>query len=512
MKKTSIILLAFILLKFLLQLFAIDSGYDLHRDEYLHIDLGNHLAWGYSSVPPFTSWISYIIILFGKSIFWVKFFPALFGALTLFIVWKTVEELKGGLFAMVLASVAVVFSALVRINTLYQPNSLDILFWTLTFYCIIKFIQSKDKKWLYVTAISFAFGFLNKYNIAFMLLGLFPALLITSHRKIFLNKHFYYAMLLAVGIISPNLLWQYQNDFPVFRHLSTLAETQLVNFRRSDFLIEQILFFSGSLLVWITAIVAFFKYDPFKKYSVFFWTYLFTIAIYLYFSAKPYYALGLYPVLHAFGSVYLENLLRNGWQKYLKPLFLASPLLVFVIVYPIVLPMLSPQEIEQRADEFKAMGLTRWEDGQDHLLPQDFADMIGWQELAGLVDSAISRIEKKHYALIHCDNYGQAGAINFYSKQDYTEALTMSSDYLNWYDIEKLEFKSVVLVKGEWDDDINRERERALFDSVAYIGEIKNKYAREKGTRVYLLTQPKYSINDVLEKEIQKLKNVRHNP
>jgi Dolichyl-phosphate-mannose-protein mannosyltransferase len=502
MNKNSILLLSFIVLKLILQYFAIDPVYDLHRDEYLHIDLGYHLAWGYSSVPPFTSWISLIIILLGKSVFWVKFFPAVFGALTLVIAWKIVEELGGQFYARILTATGIIFSLLLRINTLYQPNSPDIFFWTLTFYFIIKYIKSEDVKWLYATAISFAFGFLNKYNIAFMLLGLFPALLITRQRRLFTKKHFYYAILTALLLILPNLIWQYLNDFPVISHLSTLAETQLVNFRRSDFLTEQLLFFSGSLAVWLAAFVAYFRYEPVKKYVLFFWTYLFTIVVYLFFSAKGYYTLGLYPALIAFGSVYLEHLLQKGWLRFIKVLLIVSPLIVIWTVYPLILPVLSPAEIVKRNKEFKEMGLTRWEDGQDHLLPQDFADMLGWRELAVMVDSAFTQIEKKHYTLIHCDNYCQAGAINFYSKQPYSEALTMSSDYINWYDIEKLEFKNVVLVK-EAHNEINLQRERALFDSIAYIGEIKNPYAREHGSRVYLLTKPRYSINDILEKELQ---------
>ena len=80
MSKKSIILLFFVLLKFVLQYFAINPVYELHRDEFLHLDLGKHLAWGYTSVPPVTSWISYVILILGNSVFWVKFFPALFGA------------------------------------------------------------------------------------------------------------------------------------------------------------------------------------------------------------------------------------------------------------------------------------------------------------------------------------------------------------------------------------------------------------------------------------------------
>src|SRR6186713_3711410 len=101
MTKKTIILLSFIALKFLLQYLLLSPEYDLQRDEYLHLDQAHHLAWGYLSVPPFTSWISYIIYLLGNSVFWVKFFPALFGALTIVVVWKTIEELKGSLFALV---------------------------------------------------------------------------------------------------------------------------------------------------------------------------------------------------------------------------------------------------------------------------------------------------------------------------------------------------------------------------------------------------------------------------
>ena len=166
MKKT-IILWLFILIKFGLHCVIIGTGYDLHRDEYLHLDQAKHLAWGYLSVPPFTSWISYLILLLGNSVFWVKFFPALFGVLTMVVVWKAIEALKGGLFALILGATAVTFSVLLRINMLYQPSSADVFFWTLLYFSVLKYIESEDNKWLYLTAAVLGFGFLNKYNIIF---------------------------------------------------------------------------------------------------------------------------------------------------------------------------------------------------------------------------------------------------------------------------------------------------------------------------------------------------------
>src|SRR5271156_481141 len=101
MSRKSAVLLFFVVLKFVLQFVVISPEYELHRDEYLHLDQGKHLAWGYLSLPPFTSWISWIILHLGNSVFWVKFFPALFGALTIVLVWKIIEELKGDWFALI---------------------------------------------------------------------------------------------------------------------------------------------------------------------------------------------------------------------------------------------------------------------------------------------------------------------------------------------------------------------------------------------------------------------------
>src|SRR6187549_2735028 len=116
--KKNFILAGFILVKFILQYTLINPAYDLQRDEYLHLDQANHLAWGFESVPPFTSWVSFIILHLGNTLFWIKFFPVLFGALTILVVWKTVEALNGNLFAMVLAAIAVLCSVLPRINIL----------------------------------------------------------------------------------------------------------------------------------------------------------------------------------------------------------------------------------------------------------------------------------------------------------------------------------------------------------------------------------------------------------
>jgi len=483
----------------------ISPEYELQRDEFLHLDQANHLAWGYFSVPPVTSWISLIIKILGNSVFWVKFFPALFGALTITIVWKTIEELKGNTYALILCATCVLFSALLRLNTLYQPNSLDILCWTTFFYLVIKYINSEEQKWLYAIAIVFAIGFLNKYNMMFLLFGLVPAVLLTQQRKVLKKKGFYLAVLLALILVLPNLLWQYQHDFPVIRHLKELSDTQLVHVDRIGFLTSQLLFFFGSLIVILAGFYALLFYRPYKNYRLFFWAFLFTISAFLYFKAKDYYAIGLYPIYIAFGSVFLGNILEHGWKKYLRLVLIAFLLLFFIPMYNLVFPNKSPEYIVENTQRYKAMGMLRWEDGKDHEIPQDFADMLGWKELASKVDMAYSSIPNPIETLVLCDNYGQAGAINFYSKKG-IQAVSFNADYINWFNLDQ-KYTNIIRV-------INyREREKEFLETSSYfktatvVDSITNKFAREKGTTICTFIGAQGDVNEVIKSEINERLN-----
>ncbi|SOC78809.1 Dolichyl-phosphate-mannose-protein mannosyltransferase [Salinimicrobium sediminis] len=500
-----LILIGFVMLKFFLQYQLIHPVYELHRDEFLHLDLGHHLAGGYASVPPFTAWISRIIFLLGNSVFWVKFFPALFGALTMVVVWEAIRELKGNLFALVLGATGVLLSAILRLNTLYQPNSFDILCWTTLYFIIIKYFNSEQPKWLFWGAFIFALGFLNKYNIVFLVLGFLPAVLLTGQRKIFRKKKLYLSLLLALVLILPNLLWQYNNDFPVVDHMRNLAEMQLVNVSRKDFLVTQILFFLGSLLTNIAGLYALIKYEPFKKFRSFLWAFFLTLAVFLYFQAKPYYAIGLYPVYIAFGAVYLEKILKGGWKRYLRPVVIGIPVVVFIPMFGVVFPNKAPEEIIANSEKYKELGMLRWEDGKDHEIPQDFADMLGWKELARKVDSVYRNIPEKEQTLVFADNYGQAGAINFYTDEG-IKAVSFSADYINWFNLDRPYFNLIrIRDYEEGEDDLP---EAAFFEKVILADSITHPYAREHKTRIYFLEGAKFDMNQKIKEEIAKEKNL----
>ncbi|MTH16366.1 glycosyltransferase family 39 protein [Flavobacterium sp. LC2016-01] len=505
MTKKTFILIGFIILKFALQYILLSPEYDLQRDEYLHLDQAHHLAWGYLSVPPVTSWFSYIIYLLGNSVFWVKFFPALFGVLTLLVVWKTIEVLKGNLFALILGATCILLSSLLRLNMLFQPNSLDILCWTAFYFAVIQYINTEKVKWLYTGAIIFAFGFLNKYNILFLLIGLLPVLLLSKQRKIVGDKNLYFALILGLILIFPNLLWQYNNHFPIVHHMKELAETQLVNVDRAGFLKEQLLFFIGGFIVILSSFYALLFYKPFTNYRFFFASIIFTLLVFIYFKAKAYYAIGLYPIYIAFGAVFLGEISKTGWKRFLQPVLILIPLLLFIPIYKVAFPNKTPEEITAKPERYKKLGMLRWEDGKDHELPQDFADMLGWKELARKTDSVYALFPKSENTLVLCDNYGQAGAINYYTKKG-IKAVSFNADYVNWFNL-NIDYTNLIRVKEFEENSTEFAETSPFFQKAAIGGEITNKFAREYKTTIFVFTKAKININKRLAQEIKEEKN-----
>ena len=186
---------------------------------------------------------------------------------------------------------------------------------------------------------------------------------------------------------------------------------------------------------------------------------------------------------------------------------MAIPLLLFIPFYQIGFPNKSPEYIVQHQEPYKKFGLLRWEDGKDHLLPQDFADMLGWKELATKVDSVYLTLPNKETTLVLCDNYGQAGAINFYSKQN-LKAVSFNADYVNWFDLTK-KYENLIRVKDAGEGLEELALTAAFFQKSSLADSISNKYAREYGTFIFAFANAKIDIRTLLRAEIDEVKN-RH--
>ncbi|WP_247234705.1 glycosyltransferase family 39 protein [Telluribacter sp. SYSU D00476] len=472
---------------------------EYHRDELLYFSLGKHPALGYASVPPLISLLSWLIqFVAGDSLFAVKLLPSLMSGVMVVLGALLAQQLGGRKYAMKLAAVGMIIPPLMlRAFFLYQPVFLDIFFWTLCYYWFIRYLNTDAPRYLYFLGATAGLGFLNKYLILLLILCIIAALLLSHRRVILQSRHFVGAMLLGFIIVLPNLIWQLIHGFPLTQHMNALETTQLTHVDRVAFLVEQVLMPFAAMPLVITGVVYLLRMNRFKVVAM---SALLVVAVLFSVQGKSYYTAGIFPVLIAGGTIIWERVLRSTYTRIGFP---ALMVLFTLPLLPLGLPVTHTKGLvayfNGLEENFGIDFGRRFEDGTVHPLPQDYADMIGWEELTAIVDKAYRQTQDKSKTLIYCENYGQAGAVTVIgSKYGLPEPMCFNESFLYWAPkhLDK-DIQEFIYVNDELGDDIP-----GLFADIKEVGRITNPYARERGTQVYLCRQPKVNISQFLRERI----------
>lgn len=471
--------------------FLTNTRYGLHRDEYLYFDEGKHLAWGFFEVPPVTPFIGAIANVLGGSQFVIRLFPALAGMVIIVMACRLVLQFGGGRAALWITGLSLTFSpALLGSNTLFQPVSFNQLFWFLIAYQSVQIVQSAQPKRWYVLGALTGLAFLTKYSVAFYLLVLLLALLFSPHRKKMWNRHFLVAVCLALIIVLPNLWWQWKHGLPVLAHMQELRETQLLHVSWPHFLQSQFRFHFGFTVVWICGLIGLLQGKNYSAYKYLAWALLGTILLIGTLSGKSYYTAGAFLILFPFGGLFLEQWIKQArWQWGV----LAAMFLVSVPIIPFSLPILPLNSLKSYTaflnDSLGVYYKQRWEDGKYYSIPQDIADMHGWEEMVQKVAKVYQQIPeaKRGGCMIYGGSYGHAGAINFFHKKyDLPVAQSLNSSYAFWAN-PNTEFDTQIMV----DDVLNLES--SWFSHMELVDSIANPNARDPGY-IYWRHTPKIDV------------------
>jgi hypothetical protein len=124
-----------------------------------------------------------------------------------------------------------------------------------------------------------------------------------------------------------------------------------------------------------------------------------------------------------------------------------------------------------------------------------------------MVDSIYDKLPDKDKTLILCDNYGQAGAINYYTKQK-IQSVSFNADYINWFDLTK-DYDNLIRVKEKNGSKTELQKTSPYFQTAIIADSIKNHYAREFGTTIFAFIGAKIDIRDRIKAEINEKKNYR---
>jgi hypothetical protein len=496
------VLLVISLFTLLMHLFTnIFAGYGIFRDELYYLACSYRPAAGYVDHPPFSIYMLMLSrTLFGESIFAIRLFPAIAASLTVYLTGLMTYKMGGKFFAVLTACTAMTFAPIfIAMNSVYSMNTFDYLLWTLAMYLLVNALLNEKPKLWYLLGAVMGIGLLNKTGFLWFGAGLFAGLLITK-RRMFLQRELYISGIIALVIFSPYVIWNLVNSFPHLEFISNATKYKYSGISRMDFITGQVLLLNPfSLLVWLPGLFFFFTKAG-KTFRILGIIYLTAFLILLVNgNSKPEYLGTAYAALFAGGGIFIE---RYFADKKFSSIKFAIPVLIglsgFVFI-PLVLPVL-PVESFIEYQEALGVGAKNYESKETSALPQFYADMFGWEEMARTVSEAYTGLseEEKKNTVVLAQNYGEAGAIEYYrSKYPLPKVISPHNNYWYWISEVDFEIKNVFVIGGEKEDHLKS------CESVEAVSVISHKYSMpyESNLRLFLCRGLKGDLNKIWRAE-----------
>ena len=476
------------------------NQYNYFIDELYYIACGNHLSFGYVDQPPFVAVIAFISTrILGESMLAIRILSVIAGGLTVFITGKMTKLLGGSVFAQSLSSLMVMLAPVyLFLFHILSMNSFDFLFWTISFYLLVRIITTENLKlWLWF-GLTIGIGFENKISILFLLFGLGIGLILTPNRKHLRNKHFWFGAIIAFLISLPYLIWEIVNKFPTIEFMRNASTFKNAPLSPLEFLKEQVLDMNAvSFILMLCALVYLFFVKEGKRFRIFGWMYL---AIFLFLvstRSKVYYLAPVFPIMFSFGALSLERLAQGKWISKLKYAALVLLLALGIASAPLVLPVLP---VESLVNYINAVGIkpSAGENSKQGILPQYFADMFGWENMVSEVAKVYNSLppEEQKKCSIFTKNYGQAGAIDFFGKKyNLPNAISGNNSYWLWgYDTSRTEI--MIVIGGKKED------HEKTYSDVKQAAEIVSPYAMpyETNLPIYICKGLKVDLKEVWER------------
>jgi 4-amino-4-deoxy-L-arabinose transferase-like glycosyltransferase len=399
-------------------LIAYNYGY--FRDELYYIVAGEHLAFGYVDFPPIIAVFAAILgLVANDSLISIHFVSALAGAAIVFMSGVICRELGGGVRAQVLAALATVFSASFAVASIFSMDVLDMLWWTILAYILVKIIRSDNKQpkfWIALGIVA-GVGLMTKLTIVFFLFALIVGVVLSSRfvvkkKSLLKSRWFWLAALIAFAFLLPYILWNAANGFPTvdfYIHHGGLNGGGPVSF-----LVYQVLIANPiGLPLAILGVIFLFRSKLGRPYSSLGISYITLLVIFTLMNAKPYFIMGAYPFLFAAGAVLVEGATKHKPRLFAYAGYLLAILVVGSALAPLYAPILPPQVFVTSYGALTGVGNGAAAQQTSGQFPQYLGDRFGWNTMVATVAQVYHSLppSEQAEACILTLNYGEASAL-----------------------------------------------------------------------------------------------------
>jgi hypothetical protein len=416
-------------------------------------------------------------------------------ALLAWLTGRLALRLGGGPFAATLSAFAVATSPiLLGLGHLLTMNAFESALLAGVVLVLLGLLEGGEvaRGWLLAGALAAA-AVLFKYSSAMVLLCLLAGLLATPARSVLASRWALVGAALGVALVLPNFLWQMERGFPFIELVSNG-----VRFKNAPMtpaaLAGALLLEGGALhaLLWIPGIAWLLLGEGGRRFR---WLGLGLVAylgILFLTGGKPYYFAVALPVLLAAGAQAIEVRLRRPFARSVLALSVVASGLALL---PYAVPIL-PVEAFVRYQAAIGIKPARTERHATGVLPQTYADMFGWRELADGVAGAVRSLPEadRRRALIFTQNYGEAAALELYGPEVGLETPVVSGH--NQYWIWGLPAgRDVSIIVGDEDEDCDRNFEEKV--RLGRLPEVPYALPSESGRTLWICRGPKQPLEQL---------------
>jgi hypothetical protein len=477
-----------------LVLHALANGhYDFFRDELYFIICGDRPDWGYVDqpviVPLLASWSHSI---FGDSLLGFRLLPAFVMTATVALTAEFTRVVGGGRFAQWLAGLCVMLGPIFLIQgVLFSTDMFQALTWLGLGWVLVRLEQTGDERWWLAFGAIAGFSLNTKYLIAFYLVALVIALLATPKRNSLLGPWVYLGALLAGVMVLPNVMWQQAHGWPFIELGKAGASGKNIAMSPMAFFLQQIILIGPwASIVWLCGLWTGFVRPRIAIARAFPIAWLVLLVAFDASHGKAYYLSAIYPTLLAFGAAQIEEWVGNAIARGAA---LAIVVVFAVLAAPFALPIL-PVDVFMRYERSIRFMPSAGEHQKLSLLPQYYADMFGWREMANKVAAIYWSLppQDRARAVFFGNNYGEAAAIDIFGHHlGLPPAISGHNNYYIWGP--RGHDGSVIIIIGG-----SSKHYADLFRSFKIAGRIDALYAMpyERDKPIYVLRGMKMPLKD----------------
>jgi 4-amino-4-deoxy-L-arabinose transferase-like glycosyltransferase len=444
---------AFVGAKLLLHLVSqVLTPYEFHRDELLYLAMGDHLQLYRMDFPPFIALAANLQrALLGDHLWAIRVLPALAGAAVLWLAIDATRRLGGRALAQITVGTAVLLSPLfLRVSVLFQPVVFDQLWWTLALWALLRRGLDDDPRWWLGMGVALGMGLLTKFSVGFIALPLAAATLLTGLRRDLRTPWPWVGAGVSILIGHPSLLGQVALSWPFFEQMADLRSSQLSRVTYGAFLGEQLLMVGPTVLLGLVGLAGLLRAKGLRTLRVLdgpaeetsggpgeerfrapalraaALTGAGALLLLIVLRGKPYYAGPIHPILMAGGAATLAFLGRSAASGVASRaargtlvLFVALQAAFGLVTLPMGLPVLDREPMARYSAWLGVTAATRTNVGVQLELPQDYADMLGWEAFADTVAEVWGTLpaSEQDQAVLLATNYGRAGALDHYGPE-----------------------------------------------------------------------------------------------